>query len=360
LTAFATIVRESRSVRERDRGEPDAAGSDLACPTLMGPIVREIARRLFVALVLATAMLPKPSAADPVKEIRIGYQKIGALLALKGQGTLEKRLAAQGVTVKWVEFQSGPPLIEALNAGSIDFGYTGDTPPLFAQAAGVDFVYVAAFPSPGHSSAIVVRDASGITSLADLRGKKIAVTKGSSAQNVLVHVLAKAGVAYGDVQPVYLQPADAGAALRNGSVDAWSIWDPFFALAEAFPGVHVLTTAYGIAPSNNFFLASRSFATANPAIVHDVIDETQRIAHWAQTHQADYAQVLSDASGVYLAAEKKAVARGDYEVVPLTAGIVKQEQAIADAFTALGLLPHPIVVQTNVWAPDGLTSTAAR
>jgi aliphatic sulfonates family ABC transporter substrate-binding protein len=325
----------------------------------MAPNVRRIARRFFVALALGVALLPKPSAADSVREIRIGYQKIGALLALKGQGTLEKRLAAQGVAVKWVEFQSGPPLIEALNAGSIDFGYTGDTPPLFAQAAGVDFVYVAAFPAPGRSSAIVVRDGAGIASLADLRGKKIAVTKGSSAQNVLVQVLAKAGVAYADVQPVYLQPADAGAALRNGSVDAWSIWDPFFALAEAYPGVHVLTTAYGVAPSNNFFLASRSFATANPAIVRDVIDEAQKVARWAQTHQAEYAQVLSDASGVDLDAEKKAVARGDYDIVPLSPGIVKQEQAIADTFTTLGLLPHSIVVRANVWT-GGLTSTAAR
>jgi sulfonate transport system substrate-binding protein len=310
-------------------------------------------RRAFIALALVTAFVPRPSVAEPATTIRIGYQKIGALLALKGQGTLEKRLAARGITVTWVQFQSGPPLIEALNAGSIDFGYTGDTPPLFAQAAGVDFVYVAAFPSPGRSSAIVVRDGSGITSLADLRGKKIAVTKGSSAQNVLVQVLNKAGVAYSDVTPVYLQPADAGAALRNGSVDAWSIWDPFFALAESYPGVHVLTTAYGIAPSNNFFLASRAFATANPATVSAVIDEAQKVAHWAQTHQADYAQVLADASGVDLDAEKKAVARGDYEIVPLSPAIVKQEQAIADAFAKLGLLPHPVVVRANVWSADG-------
>src|ERR1700678_3031820 len=151
-------------------------------------VMKRLRALLVLALILAGVAHATPASAEPVKEIRIGYQKIGTLLVLKGQGLLEKRFAPQGITVKWVEFQSGPPLLEALNAGSIDFGYTGDTPPIFAQAAGVDFVYVAAEPSPGGSNAVVVRDGSGIATLADLRGKKIAVTKGSSAQNVLVHV----------------------------------------------------------------------------------------------------------------------------------------------------------------------------
>jgi len=319
-----------------------------------------IARQALLTFALLAAVWPRPALADPAKELRIGYQKIGVLLALKGQGALEKRFAAQGIKVTWVEFSSGPPLIEALNAGAIDFGYTGDTPPLFAQAAAVDFVYVAAFPAPGRSSAIVVRDGSGITTLADLRGKRIAVTKGSSAQNVLVRVLEKAGVPYDAVQPVYVQPADAGAALRNGSVDAWSIWDPFYALAQAYPGVRVLTDAAGIAPSNNFFLASRTFAQSNPAIVSGVIDEARKVATWAQRHQAEYARVLADASGVDLAAEKLAVGRGDYEIVPLNAAIVAQEQAIADTFAKLGLLPHPVVVRANVWTADGNVAAALR
>jgi len=92
---------------------------------------------------------------------------------------------------------------------------------------------------------------------------------------------------------------------------------------------------------------------ANPATVSAVIDEAQKVALWAQTHQADDAQVLADASGVGIDAEKKAVARGDYEIVPLSPAIVKQEQAIADAFAKLGPLPHPVVVRANVWLADG-------
>lgn len=232
------------------------------------------------ALALSLGFGPTATrAADAHRELRIGYQKIGALLILKERGSLEKRLAGENITVRWVQFQSGPPLIEALNAGAIDFGYTGDTPPIVAQASGVDFVYVASIPQPGASNAILVRNDANIHSLADLRGKKVALVKGSSAHNVLVQVLKKANVGWSDVTPVYLQPADAGAALRSGSVDAWSIWDPFYALGERFPGVHVLTTAQGVAPSNAFFLATRSFATRYPAVVTAIVDETTAAWH---------------------------------------------------------------------------------
>jgi sulfonate transport system substrate-binding protein len=309
-------------------------------------------RALLVLALVATAFV-RPAAADSAKQLRIGYQKTGLMLVLKGQGLLEKRFAAQGIVVSWVEFQSGPPLVEALNAGSIDLGYVGDTPPIFAQASGVNFVYVASVPVPGQSSAILVRDGSGIKTPADLRGKKIAVTKGSSAQNVLVQVLTKAGIAYADVQPVYLQPADAGAALRNGSVDAWSIWDPFYALGQKFPGVHVLTDARGVAPSNAFFIASRGFAEQNPAIVAGVIETAQQLDPWIASHQADVAQVSADASGVDLETEKVAVARGNYDIHYVTSQVIKQQQSIADAFTKLGLLPQAVVVSADVWTPPG-------
>jgi sulfonate transport system substrate-binding protein len=291
--------------------------------------------------------------------LRIGYQKIGALLILKEQGLLDKRLAGQGVTVKWVQFQSGPPLIEALNAGAIDFGYVGDTPPIFAQAAGVKFVYVASIPQPGKSSAILVRSDSGIKTLSDLRGKKIALVKGSSAHNVLLQTLAKANIPLSEISPVFLQPADAGAAIQSGAVDAWSIWDPFYAVGERYPGVRVLTNAEGIAPSNAFFLASRDYATRYPATVQVVIDEAKNAWHWAQGHQDELAQVLADASGVDLSAEKVVAARTNYEVFYLTADVVRQQQAIADTFGKLGLIPQAIQINEVVWTPNGKTLSAS-
>lgn len=311
-----------------------------------------------LGLTLGNAWTPA-RAAGTASELRIGYQKIGALLILKDRGLLEKRLAAQRIDVKWVQFQSGPPLIEALNAGAIDFGYTGDTPPIVAQAAGVDFVYVASIPQPGKSNAILVRDAAGIRTLADLRGKRIAFVKGSSAHNVLVRVLGRANVGWTDITPVYLQPADAGAALRSGAVDAWSIWDPFYAAAEHDPGIHVLTNAEGVAPSNAFFLATRSFATQNPGVISAIVEETTSAWHWAEHHQDELATVLSDASGVPVAVEKAVAARTSFEIAYITPRIIAQQQSIATSFSDLGLIPHAVQISQAVWTP-GAGQTAAR
>ena len=193
------------------------------------------------------------------KEFRIGYQKSGILIVARQQGGLEARLKALGVeNVKWVEFQFGPPIMEALGLGALDVGAAGDTPPVFAQAAGAKVVYVAA--TPAQQSAILVPQASPIQSLAELKGKKLAFAKGSSSHNFVVQALAKAGLAYTDVTPVFLNPADAVAAFARGSVDAWAVWDPFFALAEKRHNARVLTTTKGILDSNSFYLANSEFA----------------------------------------------------------------------------------------------------
>src|SRR5215207_926433 len=183
-------------------------------------------------------------AAGTSGELRIGYQKNGSILVAKQQGLIERRLSALGVgPVKWIEFPAGPPLLEALSVGSIDVGATGDTPPIFAQAAGADLLYVARIPAA--SSAILVPEASPLRSLTDLKGKRVAFTKGSSSHNVTVEVLKSAGLGYADVTPVYLSPADAAAAFARGSVDAWTIWDPFFALAEKNQRARVLARVPG-------------------------------------------------------------------------------------------------------------------
>ena len=183
---------------------------------------------------LTGAVLPGASSA-PDKVVTIGYQKYGNLILLKGHGGLESKLAPLGFRVEWREFQSGPPLLEALNAGAIDFGHAGETPPIFAQAASVPFVYVAYEPPAPRGEAILVPKSSPINTLADLKGKKIALNKGSNVHFLLVQALEKAGVKYPEITAIYLAPADARAAFERGSVDAWVIWDPFQAAAEAEP-----------------------------------------------------------------------------------------------------------------------------
>ncbi|HXY99665.1 MAG TPA: aliphatic sulfonate ABC transporter substrate-binding protein [Stellaceae bacterium] len=311
--------------------------------------MRRVSRRLCCLAPLALMALASVARAEDV--LRIGYQKSGTLAVLKGKPELAPRLAALGVSIRWVEFPSGPPLLEAINAGSIDFGYTGDAPPIFAQAAGGRVVYVGYLPSPGASQAILVRKDAPIATVADLRGKRVAVTKGSSAHNFLVKALAGAALAYEDVEPAYLQPPDAAAAFRNGSVDAWAIWDPFFAQIEQSGTVRVLITAEQVAPSNAFFLAARDYAGAHAAIMLAAIDDIDAVSRWSQAHQTEVAAIIATLTGVDLAAEKVALARSDYGVALLTEAVIAQQQEIADTFHKLGLLPHAIEVRKAVWTP---------
>lgn len=308
---------------------------------------RALARLLGVGAFLAA--LPRPSRA--AMPLRVGYQKSGALLVLKGQRALEERLGPQGVTVTWHEFPAGPPLLEALNAGSIDFGATGDTPPLFAQAAGADLLYVAYQPVPGRSSAILVRQDGPVRTLADLKGRTIAFTKGSSAHNVAVRVVQHAGLQWGDVRPVFLAPSDAAAAFRQGAVDAWSIWDPFYAIAEADPTTRVLTTAEGIAPSNSFFLARRALVREQPAVVQAVVAEIAAAARWIEGHQDDLARLMARETGVPEGIQRVAAARGNYDVGLMTDAVAAQQQSIADTFHQLRILPRPLRVRDAVWTP---------
>jgi len=281
------------------------------------------------------------------KEFRVGYQKGGILSVAKDQSALEQRLKALGVEgVKWVEFQFGPPLLEA-----IDFGTVGDTPPIFAQAAGAKVVYVAV--TPAAQSALLVPEGSSIRTLADIKGKKIAFARGSSAHNFTVQLLAKAGLAYTDIVPAYLTPSDAVAAFSRGSVDAWVVWDPYFALAERRQKAHVVATTRDVADSNSFYLANSDFAAKYPQVLAAVIDELTKVTAWAAQNRDKLAAAISAVTGVELEAQRIAVDRADIAVRKITPAVIAQQQEIADAFLKLGLIPKPIVVRDAVWSPPG-------
>lgn len=308
-------------------------------------------RRAFLAGTAACGLLAAPVRADALTRYAIGFQKNGVLIVARNQKLIEAALAPQNIAVDWVEFPSGPPLLEAMNAGSIDFGTTGDTPAIFAQAARADVVYVAALPSRGRNSAILVPKESPIRGLADLRGRTLAFTKGSSAHNVALAALDRAGLTYADIQPVYLAPGDATAAFARGAVAAWSIWDPFYAAAELNAGARTLARGDDLlGATNSFFLANGTFAQAHPDVVRSTIAALQAAGRWAEAHKGAVAQALSDATGVPLAVQARTAERGEFLVTPLTPAIVATQQAVADRFAALKLIPRPITVAERVWA----------
>lgn len=285
------------------------------------------------------------------KVVSVGFQKYGNLILLKGRGGLEDRLAPLGYKVEWKEFPSGPPLLEALNAGAIDFGHAGETPPIFAQAAGVPFVYAGYEPAAPKGEAILVPRDSPIKSVADLKGKKIALNKGSNVHYLLVRALESAALKYSDVETAFLAPADARAAFERGAVDAWVIWDPYQAAAEAATGARELINASGLAPNRQFYLASRKLADDNPKVVDAILAEIADIDRWASSREQEAASELSAGIGVPAPILQVALKRQTYGVRPIDAETTEDQQHIADTFYALGLVPKHVVISSVVWKP---------
>ncbi|MGE0716135.1 MAG: PhnD/SsuA/transferrin family substrate-binding protein, partial [Alphaproteobacteria bacterium] len=203
------------------------------------------------ALIFAGGAARAAGGLGPLNEVRIGYQKEGILAVVKQRGAIEARLAKLGVRkVRWVLFKYGMPMMEALGAGSIDIASVGDTPPVFAQAAGMNVLYVAA--APAAQNAILVAPRSPLRSAADLRGRKVALVRGSSSHNFTIQALKAAGLQFADIVPTFLDPADAERALMRGDVDAWTVWDPYIALAELRHKVRAIATNETIYPSSSF------------------------------------------------------------------------------------------------------------
>jgi len=304
--------------------------------------------RLSVGTAAAAAFAARANAQGAVKEIRIGYQKTGVLVIARQQAVLEKHFTPQGIDVKWIEFSSGPPMMEAMNVGSVDFGAVGDSPPVFAQAAGAAIVYAAGQPITNGQGILVPKD-SPIRDIKDLKGRRIGFTKGSSAHNIVVRTLEKAGLTYADITPVYLTPPDAGPAFANGSIEAWAIWDPYFAIGEARQSGRILINAREVTKTNSFYIANRDFVKNHGAILQQIVEATTAAGKWAEQHRDEVARSLAAITGVPLDIQTVAANRANFVVGPITDEIVATQQGVADRFYKLGLIPKPIQVRDIVW-----------
>ncbi|QNP59951.1 sulfonate ABC transporter substrate-binding protein [Paenacidovorax monticola] len=280
-------------------------------------------------------------AQKPERVLRVGHQK-GWLSILKNRGTLEKRLTPLGVKVTWTEFNAGPVQLEALNVGSIDFGDVGEAPPIFAQAAGAPLVYAGAtVPRPALEAVLVPKD-SPIRSVRDLKGKRVAYNKGSNVQYFLVKLLEKNGLAYGDVQSIFLAPADARAAFEKGAVDAWIIWDPFLAAAQKSLDARLLADAKGVVNNRAYYFTSRDFATRNTDVLRIAIEEINAIDTWVSKNKGEAAAELASVLGLDKAVTELYVGRANFGTAPVTREILAEQQQIADTFHALKLIPKKL------------------
>lgn len=307
------------------------------------------------ALIMFTAASATAGGDEPA-ELRIGYQKSAVnLLAAKQLGLVERQFPH--TRVKWAEFPAGPQILEALGARGLDFGVTGDTPPIFAQAAGRDILYVGVEPPKPHSSAVLVEPQSDITSLAGLRGKRVAFQKGSSSHYLVLRALAQAGLRYTDIQPIYLAPADARAAFENRSVDAWAIWDPYWAAVETASGARVLATGEGLADNNTFSLSTREFSDSYPETIQALLRILTEADQYLRSHPREASALVATATGLTPEATNTFLnRRPPSPVQPLTPSVIAAQQAVADAFVTAGLIPHSISIATVVWQPKATTT----
>jgi sulfonate transport system substrate-binding protein len=314
------------------------------------------ARRLTAALVplLATVLLATGcGSGDPANAktgssgtsgvvLRVGDQKAGAQPLLQAAGLLDNL----PYKIQWSSFTAGPPLLEAVNAHAIDVGSVGDAPPIFAAAADSDITIVSASQQTPRGAAILVPKDSNLKTLADLKGKKVAVTQGSSANWHLLSALSSVGLTFDDITPVYLQPADALSGFSTGRLDAWAIWDPYTAVAQEQTGARILRDGQGLVGGLSFQVASPS-ALQDPKKVKALRDYLSRIAAarvWALTHTEEWAKVWSEQAGISPEAALNAAQRADAEAVPLTDDVIKAEQAEADAFAKAGLIPKSATI----------------
>lgn len=314
-------------------------------------IDRRSTLKLFAAA-SALAIIPGAARAqDSAKEFRIGWQKGGVFALAKTSGALEKRLEARGIKVTWSEFTSGPPLLEALGANAIDFGSTGDIPPLFAQSAGGDLVYIAATKGSVAGSAILVKRDSPIQSIADLKGKKVAFKRGSSSHNFAVKALRSVGLGLSDIDALDLGPPDAAPAFASNQIDAWIIWDPYFAIAEQDPDTRVLVTTEGLVDSWGYYLGNGTYSKANPTIVAEVIDELAKVGKAAQADLDATVGLISQATGVPEPIQKIVLTRKGADlgnILALDDTILAYQQALADEFFGLGIIPKKLSI-ADVW-----------
>ncbi|MES2245074.1 MAG: sulfonate ABC transporter substrate-binding protein [Pseudomonadota bacterium] len=300
-----------------------------------------------LAVLVSLLLLPVARAqGKPATELRIGYQKSASLFVLqKAQGTLEKRLAPLGVGIKWVEFPAGPQLLEGLNLGSVDVGYVGEAPPIFAQAAGAKFVYIGYDPASPEAEALLVPRDSAIRSVAELKGKKIALNKGSNVHYLLVRLLEKNGLKLSDVQPVYLAPADARAAFESKNVDAWVIWDPFAAAAEKAIGARVLASGKGVVNNYAYYLAERNYAAANPQVLKVLFDDSVGRGAWLKANLQQAAALIAPLQGLPADVVELSLRRYQFKVQPVPDSVIADQQKLADTFFELKLIPKAIAVR---------------
>ncbi|BAZ33500.1 aliphatic sulfonate ABC transporter periplasmic ligand-binding protein (plasmid) [Cylindrospermum sp. NIES-4074] len=285
------------------------------------------------------------------KVLKMGYQSAGDIVKVKG--VLEKRLKPLGISVEWSKFAAGPQLLEAMNVGSVDFGFVGETPPIFAQASGVPFVYVASSkPGTGEGNAVVVEKDSPIKTVADLKGKGLAFQRATAQQYFVVKVLEEAGLKLSDVKHVNLTPLETRAAFERKSVEAAVIGDPHLALFQKTGRVRILRDGKNITTQGGYWLGSRKFVKENPELVKAILEEINNIGKWAEENPREVAELISPEAKIDVPTLELVSKRRLYTLRPLSEEVLSGQQKIADLFYEQKFITKKINIKDATLSPE--------
>ncbi|MBK0064305.1 MULTISPECIES: aliphatic sulfonate ABC transporter substrate-binding protein [unclassified Acinetobacter] len=288
----------------------------------------------------------------PVRTLSIGFQKSSLnFLIAKEQKIFEQEFP--NAKIEWREFPAGPQMLEALAVGAVDFGMVGNTPPIFAQAADKDLSYVGYEVVPANSQALLIPVNSAFKSIQDLKGKRIAVQKGSSAHELLAKVLQKAGLSWQDIQPVWLPPADARAAFDKGAVDAWAIWEPYLSTTELKGHAKSLIDGTAFPTTYSFYIGNPKFIQQHPDATQKVLNGLNKADQWFVKHQDEGLSIYAQSTGLDTQVAKAVLDKRHKPspVQPLTPEVTKAQQSIADLFQQVQLIPKGIQVNQTIWTP---------
>lgn len=295
-------------------------------------------RRHFASLLFALAALPL--AASAAGTLKVGDQQLQTRGVLEASGQLKD----VPYTIEWFNFPAAQPLGEALNAGAIDVGGLGDAPLIFAYAAGARIRAVAATRSTPVDIAILVPEGSPIRRAADLKGKRIATTRGSIGHYLAVATLERANLKLTDVTWAYMQPADAKAALASGSVDAWSTWDPYVALAESRDHDRSIANGVGVSSGLSFEAATDTAIREKPAEIADFLKRVAAGQRWALAHPDEVAAIQSRVTGLPPDVLKTVYERAQLHPVAIDDGVIAEQQHTADLYHRADVIKTPLDV----------------
>ncbi|MFW1801880.1 aliphatic sulfonate ABC transporter substrate-binding protein [Acinetobacter nematophilus] len=287
-----------------------------------------------------------------ISTLNIGYQKAALkLIVAKQNRWFEKEFPH--VKIEWKEFPAGPQTLEALSVHSIDFGYTGDAPIVFALSAGKQLNYLGYEQASRQAHAILLPNQSPIKSLADLKGKRVALTRGSSAHNFLAETLKQAHLSWTDIQPVWLTPSDARAALDKKAIDAWAVWDPYISAAEIDGNAKILFESTDLPTTYSYYLAQPDFVKSHPLDAQKVLTVLNQSDQWINAHPSEAAQILAKSTGLDINVTQKVIAKkpNPNPVALLTPAVIESQQKITDLFYAQKLIPHHFEAAQFIWKP---------